>query len=501
MSKHKKKSNRRDSLKPDSKKKDASIKSTVDDARRQQRARAKSESDVRDLRDRDTTTTDRRTGRRKSVSDVTRNLADDLIAKKSDLLLRESEGLRDDSATRLRDESGKGGRQTPPSDIPPVMDSPLRTEGAFKVFNTDDYTERDEAFYRYYRERDQDESVIAIMDTGIFAKSQYLRNHMKSAIDVSGRNLTGETYIDDISDFHGTKVAGQAAYGANKIGLIDLRVQTGQVSGVDNSAQIAEGLREAIDQGAMVVTCSIDIDWSKPVFQDLIREHPEVLFITTAGNNDTRVESRNIDGTRDTPWPNALLVGGVTLDGKKHPNRGFGPAVDITVPSGSANDSERALQVNQPLAVTAKMEIVEVRNQLDRARSGLDRDVQSLERAREAKNPNPSTIKRNEKYVTDSQNRVDELAERESELRQQLDSTGSEIGFEAGVSFGLPVIANIAAKMRLINPEITAAQIVDILKKQAVSTGTEDLSEVSSSGGIVDPLKAYEAAHRLKLSS
>ena len=129
----------------------------------------------------------------------------------------------------------------------------------------------------------------------------------------------------------------QAAYGTSKIKLVDVRVQVlGQgrlgpgIITPEHAKQVADAIAEAIVRhGARVVSASTMIDWSHPLIQAVIDAHPEVVFLTTGGNSLTELSRRLIDagGPRKE---HAMLVGGVTMTGARHPKRGFGPAVDVT---------------------------------------------------------------------------------------------------------------------------------------------------------------------------
>ncbi|GBF34313.1 translation initiation factor 2 [Desulfocucumis palustris] len=331
--------------------------------------------------------------------------------------------------------------------------------GSYRVFaakSPSDFLTEDPEFYQYFDKENEDEIVVGVLDTGIAAVSKYLADHLKAAGDFSPKGkgpLSGEeysTYKKSINDFHGTNVAGQAAYGTNNIKIVDIRGQIGQI-GVDNSKNIADGIKWAIEtHNAKIITSSLDINWSKKDIQKIVRAHPEVLFLTTGANNNTELKKRNIDidesNPDNPPVENALLVGGVTLDGKKHPSRGYGEAVDVMVPSGSSDDRERALNLHMPTKAMAKL------------------------------------IGQDESWV--------ELVTKEF--------GDSLIGSDSGVSFGIPVVANIAAKMMLINPKLTVKDIVEILTNIAVRNKGGELGKLSKSKGMVDPLLAYKEAEKRK---
>lgn len=401
----------------------------------------------------------------------------------------------------------------------------LSKEGAFAVFHADNtkaYEMSDEAFERFDQSGPRATTLVAVLDTGIYAKTELLEESVTHVIDSSGHDKQGEAYQDDISDFHGTKVASQVLYGSKKIKLVDLRGQAESTGGLETS-HIARGLRAAIEEGgATIVTASLDFSWGNPDIQAVVNDHPEVLFITSGGNNDTELLTRKIDG--DGPKrPNALLVGGITNDGKKHDNRGRGRAVDVTVPSGKANDQARGMTVLFPLLAKMKTELKSDEKKLEFLETKLAEKKKNREASQKQKSrlagptsnrpggrpAMPAFLQNIQNQTgtdlrntdTEAEQEIEALRkiilEKEAELKKQSENRESTLGSESGVSFGIPVIANIAAKMKLIYPDITPEDITFILKNIAVSKvpGLEDISE---SGGVVDPVKAYQAAALLR---
>lgn len=362
------------------------------------------------------------------------------------------------------------------------------------------------------------EVIVAVLDTGIKPKSDYLRSHVIEHLDAtrnpSSNQQNMNEYMDSIKDFHGTKVAGQAAYGTPRIKLIDVRVQTGQIGKAAPSKQsddqqnnnndpyqwIAAKIESVIAQGARIVTSSVDLAWENPKIQDVIDRHPSVLFLTTGGNNDVTLNNRRIDAggepRTDKTRPNAMLVGGVTLDYQKHPNRGTGSAVDILVPSGGANDGERALSVHVPSAVDAEQWLEY--NMINTSDGGTSKDRKISEFEEKIKSAESNLQKNRSKWsiskIKIEQDYIARLARDKSEIETHwslLSSTSGTIGTESGVSFGIPVIANVAAKIALINPSLSASDIRTILMETA--DRPDNLDGLSRSG-VVNPAAAYEKA-------
>src|SRR5690606_11020218 len=76
---------------------------------------------------------------------------------------------------------------------------------------------------------------------------------------------------------------------------------------------------------------------------------------------------------------------------------------------------------------------------------------------------------------------------------------GGHIGTDEGVSFGLPVVANLVAKLKLINRTLTANQ----LKRVVIDTADIDpgFETQCIAGGIINPLRAYLAAFDNEVST
>lgn len=375
--------------------------------------------------------------------------------------------------------------------------------GALEVLRTADYTENDQAFYQFYTPAESDRSVIAVVDTGILPRDVYLASRVIGAQDTVTDD-TGEAYLNQISDDHGSKVASQAAYGAKEIGLLDVRVvNLGGGGNLSADEKIAAAIETAIEQGARVINASVDVHWEREVYQALISRHPEVLFLTTGGNSRKEFDRRPVDADAQTPKTNAMLVGGVTMAGGKSNVRGVGLAVDILVPSGT-NNEETDFQVAIPVAMYAQKTTLQGQRKIEIAQARL-RDLRDkLEGKGKYQDAAPlnsgekininQSVRRLETDIRLTQEEIDNV--RQHRLNE---SPETYITAESGVSFGIPIMANIAAKMRLIHPQITPTQIRDIMLNVAVSK-TGELADQSISGGVIEPVTAYAAAALLKES-
>jgi hypothetical protein len=190
----------------------------------------------------------------------------------------------------------------------------------------------------------------------------------------------------------------------------------------DDAALVARAVRDAIEiHRALIVSASAWIMWSHPALQAVIDDHPEVIFIETSGNERRNFDRRETagDDTRFTASypprvpgttiaaakpparprrPNGIMVGGLTMAGQPHNRRGYGPGVDVAVPSGDEGETT-GIPVLSPGSWA----------------------------------PGPHVAQH------------------------------AQVSSDVGVSFGIPLVANLVAKMRLINRHLPAAQIIQIL--------------------------------------
>ena len=105
-------------------------------------------------------------------------------------------------------------------------------------------------------------------------------------------------------------------------------------------------------------------------------------------------------------------------------------------------------------------------------------------------------VEREQAFVDGIKANITAIQQDIQNLRAQENSDGALIAGESGVSFGIPIVANIAAKMKLINPDLTGPQIHEIL--MATVSSNPNIDGLSESGGMVDPAAAYAVAFNLK---
>lgn len=441
----------------------------------------------------------------------------------------------------------------------------INAKGTFEVFDftkPEQYQQEDESFKIFAEdskiEKDS-EIIIGVVDTGIASLNGFLKEKIVKRYDLfkeeGKEEITHDNikiYEDALIDLHGTRVAGQAAYGNLRIKIIDIKIQSAQISNKtdDEYERIAGLMKKAIQNGARIITSSISIDWSKPVIQDAVRENPKVLFLMTAGNENVEFSTRPIDKITDVSkkfeYSNALLIGGIKLDGKKHPSRGFGKGIDVTVPSGM-EISGTSMTLIQPYIIQKvksikSMDVEKCKDDFNTIISRLNKKNQSLPlclKQKEHENIIAQLASLQERFnnitysqyleisgeiqiITDKLKGIIGNLKQFIELNDELFNTAfrnidslindiyienkqDSIAHDDGVSFGIPVIANVAAKMMLLNPKLTGLDTAAIIKesyytkeelKQIYGQGEGELNDYSDK--MLNPILAYQKALQWK---
>jgi hypothetical protein len=405
--------------------------------------------------------------------------------------------------------------------------------------------------------------------------------------------------LDESPSMHGTNVAGQAMWGTPNIKLVDVMVQRGQETGMMTDATAARAFRWAAEQGVRVVNCSKVMPFRGHDTHAVVSGDPvvqDILFLATGGNtrvsfplntsSDTLQLRGEVDlGSLPTSMANTLWVGGCKTDRTPHEARGFGPAIEVMVPSdrqslfspGPLRAAFRAQKiakfrtdilaelerrdlaiVNPPpriagsLSVVKRMQLQNLEQQAWDSLSPSDQNKLLQLRAERDDAPNPAYHEKQayaalvieirgwpaddlaawaDRVVTLRDDLVSDEAARSSAtgcvrtiqgqartaLRELLNDQinirgivshrdelravtldGGHIGSDEGVSFGLPIVANLAAKLALINNNLTANQ----LKRIIIDTADIDpgFETQCIARGIINPLRAYLAAYDNEVS-
>jgi hypothetical protein len=339
------------------------------------------------------------------------------------------------------------------------------------------------------------ESVaVAIADSGIYTDLRSGSEFFKDRV-IAGRSfLSGQPpvgvdtgLLPETMGQHGSCVASIAAFGTTRVKLVDVQVEATQEGGsAFNVPQFVNAVQWAIGQGARIVNCSKQVDWENANIQSLVASNTRVLFISTGGNNAKEIKAGDIARAGGSySHNNNILVGGCTNDGRVPPERGYGPAVKVMAPS---------LQIPAigPYVVRKRLYKVKV------AKYESDK-AEHERRALSDFNVTKANLEQNVRDAAEGMAKA--LAERRLKALkspQPYDRTAplkpekGELVTDDGTSFACPMIANIVAKMLLINPRLTPPELIAILVETAESC--PGLGGKCEAGGMADPVAAYNKA-------
>jgi len=190
-----------------------------------------------------------------------------------------------------------------------------------------DYFKVDEEFDDVYDKAQNRRAKlrIAVVDEGIHKddgipdvpKGGYL-----SARTASHVLSDGIKEFDEKNISHGTRVAAIAAWGHPGLELLDYRVRTqaslGSIGAREAEKEVplvAKAMEAAIKAEASVVLSALATENKKKVYQDngvdkLIKDHPSVLFVFGAGNNGRDLDGYDVCPGGLGPFDNMVVVGG-----------------------------------------------------------------------------------------------------------------------------------------------------------------------------------------------
>jgi serine protease len=187
--------------------------------------------------------------------------------------------------------------------------------------------------------------VVAILDTGIAYRAEGQR-FRRSPDFASSQFVKGHDFVDGDrlpldENGHGTHVAGTIAEGTdNGIGLTGLAYRAGLMpvrvldrKGRGDAAEIAKGIRFAVDHHARVINMSFNFGCGKrvPTVDEALREAfaKGVVTVASAGNfgAETCV-------SEPATGPRVIAVGGTTEGGCLGNYSLAGEAIDLVAPGG-----------------------------------------------------------------------------------------------------------------------------------------------------------------------
>lgn len=168
------------------------------------------------------------------------------------------------------------------------------------------------------------EALIAVVDTGVDYNHPALKDYV----------VPGYDFVDDDNDAmdeqgHGTHVAGIALRGANYNNVKILPVRVLDKNGAGQDAQIASGIRYAVDQGANVINLSLGGDGISQTQRDAILYalDQQVNVIVASGNEDELIYNKYPASERE------VLTVGASAKNKARANfSNYGVELDVMAP-------------------------------------------------------------------------------------------------------------------------------------------------------------------------
>jgi subtilisin family serine protease len=212
--------------------------------------------------------------------------------------------------------------------------------------------------------------TVAVLDSGValdhplFADNKFVNpgevpgdgidNDANGLVDdVSGWDFgakTGTPALDPKADYHGTHVAGIAAYGTEKIKILAMRTPREQPTSATGNANF-QAIEYARKMGARVVNMSVSPTGPDSYFwlRTAIDRNPDLLFINSAGNSSFDVDAKDDSATFEEalaeddlgkakgamfkaalPEENLLIVANATREGTLYEGSNYGAeSVDL----------------------------------------------------------------------------------------------------------------------------------------------------------------------------
>ena len=299
---------------------------------------------------------------------------------------------------------------------------------------------------------------VAVVDSGIDVNHADLAGRIGPTHDV----LSGGTGVRDFVG-HGTFVAGLiSAIEGNGLGghgvagattVIPIRITT---NGVIKSADSASGIVKAVDSGAEVVNLSYGGAVLSSVEKSALAyaAQKDVLIVAAAGNNfqsgnAVQYPAAAVGGLKGS-WGQGLSVGATDPFGDHAPFSSANDFVSVAAPGAGAGDCGDGVFSTIPTNLTTLWD-----------------------------DPNSGRCTR---VVT------------------ELSTGNGRYGYGEGTSFAAPLVAGAAALARNVNPQMSAEQTADVIRRSATRTSSAAWNRFTGAGILDVPralalARAYDTAH------
>jgi len=185
--------------------------------------------------------------------------------------------------------------------------------------------------------------IVTVLDTGIAYEDYGL---YQRAPDLVGTNfLPGYDFVNSDShpnddEGHGTHVTGTIAQTTNNsLGVagiaFDCSIMPVKVLGADGSGtyqQIADGVYYAVDNGAMVINCSLGGSSSSSTLYDAVQYayNQGVVFAAATGNDNSIIGY-------PARYDECIAVGAVDINKARAPYSNYGTGMELMAPGGDTS--------------------------------------------------------------------------------------------------------------------------------------------------------------------
>jgi subtilisin family serine protease len=171
---------------------------------------------------------------------------------------------------------------------------------------------------------ENDDLIIAMVDTGTDMSIAELNNKDIEGYDFYNDDLT--TYDDYLYDYHGTSLSYIIISIEEKVKILPVKFMEGSSGDIEDAIKAIDF---AIKKGSKIINCSWNYNKADERLEKIIKEHPEVLFVCSAGNSCT-----NLDIEKSYPccyeYDNIISVMACKEDYSPYETSGYGKkSVDI----------------------------------------------------------------------------------------------------------------------------------------------------------------------------
>jgi hypothetical protein len=333
-----------------------------------------------------------------------------------------------------------------------------------------DYTYLDDEFHDQHTSLPGNpEVMVAVIDDGIDMSVPYFSN--RARLMLLDEPNTGKFQPETPS--HGSKCASIAIWGSPYIKLLAFKTarQAGQGSlGFTDSTKEVKLIKENVlsklreETKCRVVSYSLGAggqkgaqDWAGVA--DMVKAAANTLFVFGAGNQPNDLDKNGIwePASSCSGLPNVIVVGGIDckVGNDRKPSNTTKDVNGGTMTFGFGSGGK-----------TSKVNIAAFGNFLDEIGDG--KGVRCLD---------PSGIRGKFKPMMGNK-----WSEHFSFVTPDYDT---------GVSFAVPQVANVTAKMFLLDPTLTAAEVKEIILRTA--TTHPNLAALNSTSGYLNPKGCYDA--------